>query len=93
MQRIVVTGKVADLKKWEEGFRTHTDLFKAQTIVSPIELSTPEGGNDIAVIYRVNDLQRFHEVMASPATAEAMQQDGFDRDSVKIFPVDKEINF
>ena len=43
MPRIVVTAQVEDLVKWEEGFRTHGDLFRSQTVSGPIGIATNEG--------------------------------------------------
>lgn len=31
MPKIIVTAEVEDAKTWEVGFRTHGDLFRAQT--------------------------------------------------------------
>ena len=31
MAKVIITAQVEDTTKWEEGFRTHGDLFKSQT--------------------------------------------------------------
>ena len=58
MPRVVVTAQVEDLVKWEEGFRTHGDLFRSQTVSEPIGIVT-------------NELRRFgHPARASELATE-----------------------
>ncbi len=75
--------------KWEEGFRTHGDLFRSQTVSGPIGITTNED-NEIAVCFDASDLDRFLQGMDSPETAEAMAVDGVKRETVKVFVLDKE---
>jgi len=89
MPRVVVTAQVEDLVKWEEGFRTHGDLFRSQTVSGSIGIATNEG-NEIAVCFEPSDLDRFLQGMDSPETAEAMDVDGIKRETVKVFVLDKE---
>ena len=89
MPRIVVTAQVEDLVKWEEGFRTHGDLFRSETVSGPIGIATNEG-NEIAVCFDASDLDTFLQGMDSPETAEAMALDGVKRETVKVFVLDKE---
>ena len=89
MARIVVTANVEDLVKWEEGFRTHGDLFRSQTVSGSIGMATTEE-NDVAVCFEAENLDTFLEVLNSSATADAMALDGVNRDSVKVFVMDKE---
>ncbi len=89
MPKIVVIGEVEDLLKWEEGFRTHGELFKRQTVISPIHFSTEEG-NQVAALFEVSDLDTYLQVLESPATAEAMAHDGFKREKMKLFILNKE---
>ncbi len=89
MSRIVVTGQVEDLVKWEEGFRTHGDLFRSQTVSGPIGIATNED-NEVAVCFDASDLDRFLQGMDSAETAEAMAFDGFKRETAKVFVLDKE---
>ena len=58
MPKVVVTGQVEDLVKWEEGFRTHGDLFRSQTVSGPIGIATNED-NEVAVCFDASDLDRF----------------------------------
>ena len=54
MPRVVVTAQVEDLVKWEEGFRTHGDLFRNQTVSGPIGIATNED-NEVAVCFDAKD--------------------------------------
>ena len=89
MPRVVVTAQVEDLVRWEDGFRTHGDLFRSQTVSGPIGIATNEG-NEVAVCFDASDLDRFLQGMDSSETAEAMDVDGIKRETVKVFVLDKE---
>ena len=89
MPRVVVTTQVEDLVKWEEGFRTHADLFRSYTVSEPIGISTNEG-NEVAVLFEPDDLDTFFGMMDSQATADAMAYDGVKRETVKVYVFDKE---
>ena len=91
MPKVVVTAQVEDSVRWEEGFRTHGDLFRSQTVTKPINLATIEG-NEVAVCMEPDDLDTFMEILDSPATAEAMELDGVKRETVKVFVLDKELH-
>ncbi len=90
MPKVVVTAQVQDSVKWEEGFRTHGDLFRSQTVTAPIGYAINEG-NEIAVCFEPEDLDTFMKIIDSPATAEAMVIDGVKRETVKVFVLDKEV--
>ncbi len=92
MPTVVVTGSFEDSVRWEEGFRTHGDLFQAQGVNSPIQFATADG-NRVAVIFEVNDLDKYFEIFESAATSEAMAQDGFKRETAEVFILDKEFHF
>ncbi len=89
MPKLVVTAQVEDLVKWEEGFRTHGDLFRSQTVTRPINFATIKG-NEVAVCFEPDNLDTFLEILDSPATAEAMDFDGVKRETGKVFVLDKE---
>ena len=88
MTKIIITAQVEDSTKWEEGFRTHSDLFRSQTVSKPIDISINEG-NEVALCMEVDDVDTFFKIMDSPATAEAMAFDGVKRETVKIFVCDR----
>ena len=48
--------------------------------------------NEVAILWEVANLDKFLEQLDSPETAEAMSQDGVNRESVKVYVLDKEIN-
>ena len=88
MPKVIITANVEDTTKWENGFRTHGELFRRQT-VTVCQYSLGKD-NQVAVCFEVEDLDVYMKVLDSPETAEAMAADGLDRDSVKIFALDKE---
>ena len=90
MPKVVVTAQVEDPVKWEEGFRTHADLFRSETVHSPIDFSIIEG-SEVAVCFEPDDLHAFLEGIDSPETAEAMAFDGVKRETVKIYVLNKEL--
>ncbi len=92
MPMIVVTAQVEDLVKWEEGFRTHGDIFRSQTIISPVRMATNDEDNRIAVCFEVSDLATALGVLASPVTGEAMTRDGVYWETMKLFVFDKEFH-
>ncbi len=42
MPRVIATTQVEDAAKFEEGFRTHGELFKSMTINKPIHFTVTE---------------------------------------------------
>lgn len=90
MTKVLVIADVQDAVQWEQSFRTHTDLFRAQTVTRPIHYTVIEG-NHAAVCAEPDDLAAFMKILASPATAEAMAADGVKRETVKVFVLDKEL--
>lgn len=91
MPRVIVTADVEDTAKWEEGFRTHGELFRSQTIKKPISMATTEQ-NQVVVLFEPENLETYMKILDSPATAEAMDIDGIKRDTVKVFVLDKEFD-
>lgn len=91
MPKVVITAQVEDAVKWEEGFRTHSDLFRSQT-TTKIDFGGTDD-NQVALYLEMDDLDKFMKILDSPATADAMAFDGVKRDTVKIFVLDKEFDF
>jgi hypothetical protein len=87
MSMVVVTAQVNDVAEWEERFRTHGDLFLKQTI-SRVDLGSIDE-DYVACVFHADDLDAFFEVLGSPESAEAMEGDGVDRESVKVFVIDR----
>ncbi len=90
MPKVLVVAKCKDAVKWEQGFRTHADLFRSMTVTKPVSFGTSEG-NHVATCFEPSDLAAYMKMMGSPATAEAMDSDGILRDTVKVFVLDKEL--
>lgn len=87
MPRVIITAEVNDLVGWEQGFRTHGDLFR-QMGATNIEFCTGDG-NRIAVCIDTSDLAAYMKVLKSTATADAMVADGVRRETVNVFVLDK----
>ena len=79
MVRILVTAQVEDSKEWEDGFRTHRDLFKSMTATAVHYAVTD--GNEIAVCTDATDQAKYFQVLESKATVDAMASDGVKRDT------------
>ena len=90
MPRAIITARVEDSANWENDFRSHVGLFKAYTATAIHFSATDE--NEVAILWQVANLNKFLEHLDSPETAEAMARDGVDRESVKVYVLDKEIN-
>ncbi len=91
MAKVIITAQVEDSAKWEEGFRTHGELLKSMT--STVTYFTISKDNELTLYAEPNDVDKFLEVMGSPATEEAMAYDGVKRDTVKISVLDKEFRY
>ena len=89
MPKVVITAKVKDVAKWEQEFRTHGELFRSQTVTTPIGIAVHED-RTVALCAEPTDLGKFMEILESAATAEAMANDGVERDTVKIYVMDRE---
>ena len=92
MPRVVLTAEVEDGARWEAGFKTHGDVFRNQTAVSPIQY-TVNDQNEVAITCEVADINAFFTVLAGPETAEAMAFDGVKKETVKVFVMDGELSF
>ena len=90
MAKVIITAQVEDPTKWEEGFRSHADLFRSQSVSKPVHFGI-DSGNNVAIIMEPEDLDLFLQILDSPATAEAMAYDGVKRETVKVFVLDKEL--
>ena len=91
MPYVLITAQVEDAAKWEEGFRTHGELFQQQTINEPIRFAHT-GGNEVACLFRPDDLDKYMGILESNDTAEAMEFDGVKRDTVNVVVLDKEFD-
>ena len=90
MSRAIITAKVENSAAWENGFRSHAELFNDYTATAIYFTATDE--NEVAILWEVTDMDRFLELLDAPETAEAMAYDGVNRESVKVYVLDKEID-
>lgn len=93
MAKVVLTAQVKNVDAWEKAFRTHGELFRSQgQPTSPIQYSKGPG-NEVAVCSDVTDVAAYRNMVASPETVAAMEQDGVKRETVKVFVLDNEFRF
>ena len=90
MSRAIITAKVENAANWERDFRSHVGLFKSYTATA-IHFSATDD-NEIAILWEVANLDKFLEQLDAPETAQAMAQDGVNKESVKVYVLDKEFN-
>lgn len=91
MAGVIITAQVEDAVQWEKGFRTHGDLFRSQTVNKPIQFTILDN-NEVAIYFQAADLEIYLAGLDSAATEEAMAFDGVKRETVKVFPLDKEFD-
>jgi hypothetical protein len=91
MAKVIITAKVKDAAKWEKGFRTHGKLLKSMT--STVTYFTISKDNELTLYAEPADVDKYFEVLESPATKEAMDFDGVKRDTVKVSVLDKEFRY
>ena len=90
MPKVLVIAQCKDAAKWEQGFRTHVELFKSMGVTKPISYGAGKD-NYFAVCSETSDVGIYMKVLESPETAAAMAIDGVLRDTVKVFVLDKEL--
>ncbi len=89
MPKVIVTAEVEDVTRWEQSFRTHGNLFRSQTVTTPVGIAV-QADNTVACCFEPTDLNTFMEVLESPETAKAVGADGVKRDTVKLYVMDRE---
>jgi hypothetical protein len=87
MPRVIITAQVEDSADWEKGFRTHGELFNDYTATAIDFTVTDE--NEVAILWELDDVEKFLALVDSPETIEAMVSDGVKRETVKLFVLDK----
>jgi hypothetical protein len=93
MTKIILICQVEDLSKWEKDFRTHGELFRNLTVISPWSFAMSEEGNEVGLYAEIRDLDTFIKIQESSATAEARAFDGVKQETIKFFVLDKEFHF
>ena len=84
-----MTCKVKDAARWEQEFFNHGQLFWRQTVAMPIGIAIHED-NTVAICVKPTDLGIFMEILESESTAKAMENDGVERDTIRICVMDRE---
>lgn len=87
MPKVIITAQVNDAAKWEAGFRSHAEMFRAYSIKKPIHFRVD--GNAVTICMQPENLETFQRSMESKETADAMAVDGVKRETVKIAVLDK----
>jgi hypothetical protein len=88
MTGVVTTAHVKDAAKWEKGFRTHGDLFKRAKISSFHYTIT--GNNDVVMYSETDDIDAYRNFVQSPDIVRAMDDDGVERNTVKVYALEKD---
>ena len=89
MKKLIIIAQVADLGKWETGFRTHAELFRSYSISKPIDYGGMED-NYVAVCFEPDDMAACLKGIGYSATVEAMKMDGIKMETVRMFVLAKE---
>jgi hypothetical protein len=91
MAKVVITCRIENAEEWEQKFRTHGSLLASMSQhVTHIGFSDD---NHVAVYSEPEDLAKYLEVLESNETKEAMAMDGVDRESVRVFVLDREFQY
>ena len=92
MSGMIITAHVKDPTRWERGFRSHRDLLKQGHIT--VVHYTITNNNDVVMYSETDDddQERAMKFMQSAETARAMEEDGVDRSTVKVYPLDRDFN-
>jgi hypothetical protein len=93
MAKIILTFQVEDVSEWEKAFRTHGELFRDLTVISPWSYASSGKDNEIVLYAEVRDLDTCFKAHESPAMAEARAFDGVKLETVKFLVLDKEFHF
>jgi hypothetical protein len=89
MTRVVLTAHVKDAAKWETGFRAHGDLLK-RAGMSNIRYAIADD-NTAVICFETSDVEGFQRFAQSPENVRAMEEDGVEVDTVKVYALEKDI--
>ena len=90
MTRIVITAKVKNAEKWEEGYRASAPMLREKMgVTKPVQFTTNAETNEICLSAEPDDLEHYLEMAQSPEIAEAMEKNGVNGDTVKFYILDK----
>lgn len=90
MPKIIVTAETIDLEEWESHFRKRSDIFRKQTITNVEYTISPEEKR-IYILFEVQDVHTYKEVLFSPETQEVLLEDSIKPETVQVFVLDRSI--
>jgi hypothetical protein len=86
---IVLTAHVKDPVKWESGFRSHSDLLKRGPMTTLIHYTITKN-SDVVMYSETDSVDEYMKFLQSPEIVQAMTEDGVDRETLKVYALDKE---
>ena len=86
---IVLTAHVKDPVKWEKGFRSHGELLKGGLMTSLIHYTITKN-SDVVMYSETDSVDEYMKFLQSPEIVQAMTEDGVDRETLKVYTLDKE---
>jgi hypothetical protein len=89
MTCVVLTARVKDGARWEKGFRAHADLLRRGGM-SNIHYTIADS-NDAVIYFETDDIEAFRSFAQSPENVRAMEEDGVEVSTVKVYPLEKDI--
>jgi hypothetical protein len=92
MTIIVITAQVKDAVEWEKGYRAHAPLLREFLgVTRPIHFTTNTETNEICICVEPDNLEKYLGLVQSPEVIEAMEKNGVNRETVKLYILDKEL--
>lgn len=87
---VVLTAHVKDPAKWERSFRSHSDLLKRSSM--QLIHYTITNNNDVVMYSETDDVNEYMDFLRSPEVTQAMAEDGVDRETLKVYALEKEFD-
>jgi len=81
------------LRKWEERFLAHGDLFRRQTNDGQYDYTMIEDGKHVVLCAEVSDADTFFKALESQDAEDAKDLDSVHRETIKFFVLDKQFKF
>jgi hypothetical protein len=93
MTKVVLTAQVKDVDAWEKAFRSHGEMFRSQGEMTSPVLYSKGANNEVVLCSEVPDASTYKQLVSSPETVAAMEQDGVRVDTVKLYVLDRDFKF
>jgi hypothetical protein len=88
---MIITARVKDPTRWEQSFRSHRDLLR-QGHITVVHYTITKNNDVVMYSESEDDPEQAMQFMQSAETARAMEEDGVDRSTVKVYPLDRDLN-